>query len=46
LTLKSLRNRHLFVADTLAVLVAPLAAFLVRFEEPQWIADNFRLVGL
>ncbi|MFN2601779.1 MAG: polysaccharide biosynthesis protein [Gemmatimonadaceae bacterium] len=46
LTLKSLRNRHLFVADTLAVILAPLAAFLVRFEEPRWITDNLRLVGL
>jgi len=46
LTLKSLRNRHLFVADALAVILAPLAAFLVRFEEPRWIADNLRLVGL
>src|SRR6476646_11027525 len=46
LTLKSLRNRHLFVADALAVIIAPLAAFLVRFEEPRWISDNLRLVGL
>jgi FlaA1/EpsC-like NDP-sugar epimerase len=46
LTLKSLRNRHLFVADALAVILAPLAAFLVRFEEPRWITDNLRLVGL
>jgi len=46
LTLKSLRNRHLFVADALAVILAPLAAFLVRFEDPQWIGDNLRLVAL
>jgi FlaA1/EpsC-like NDP-sugar epimerase len=46
LTLKSLRNRHLFVADALAVILAPLAAFLVRFEDPQWISDNLRLVAL
>jgi FlaA1/EpsC-like NDP-sugar epimerase len=46
LTLKSLRNRHLFVADALSVIVAPLLAFLVRFEEPRWISDNLRLVVL
>ena len=46
LTLKSLRNRHLFIADTFSVIVAPLLAFLVRFEEPRWISDNLRLVGL
>ncbi len=46
MTLKSLRNRHLFVADALAVIVAPLVAFLVRFEQARWISDNFRLVGL
>jgi FlaA1/EpsC-like NDP-sugar epimerase len=46
LTLKSLRNRHLFVADALAVIVAPLVAFLVRFEQLRWISDNLRLVGL
>jgi FlaA1/EpsC-like NDP-sugar epimerase len=46
LTLKSLRNRHLFVADALSVIVAPLLAFLVRFEEPRWISDNLRLIGL
>jgi FlaA1/EpsC-like NDP-sugar epimerase len=46
LTLKSLRNRHLFVADALAVIIAPLVAFLVRFEEASWISQNLRLVGL
>ena len=46
MTLKSLRNRHLFIADTFSVIVAPLLAFLVRFEEPRWIGDNLRLVGL
>jgi FlaA1/EpsC-like NDP-sugar epimerase len=45
LTLKSLRNRHLFVADFLAVMLAPLVAFLVRFEDPRWISDNLRLVA-
>jgi FlaA1/EpsC-like NDP-sugar epimerase len=46
LKLKSIRNRHLFVADAFAVSVAPLAAFLVRFEEARWISDNARLVTL
>ncbi|MEO5580608.1 MAG: nucleoside-diphosphate sugar epimerase/dehydratase [Gemmatimonadaceae bacterium] len=44
MTLKSLRNRHLFVADTSSVIAATLLAFLVRFEDPQWISDNLRLV--
>ncbi len=46
MTLKSFRNRHLFVADALAVILAPLVAFLVRFEQLRWISDNLRLVGL
>ncbi|MDP9176861.1 MAG: polysaccharide biosynthesis protein [Gemmatimonadota bacterium] len=46
MTLKSLRNRHLFVADALAVILAPLVAFLVRFEEASWISQNLRLVSL
>ena len=46
MTLKSLRNRHLFVADVLAIMLAPLVAFLVRFEDPRWISDNLRLVAL
>ncbi len=45
MTLKSLRNRHLFAADTVSVIAATLLAFLVRFEDPQWISDNLRLVG-
>ncbi|HEY4954209.1 MAG TPA: hypothetical protein VII02_04925, partial [Gemmatimonadaceae bacterium] len=28
------------------MIVAPLLAFLVRFEDARWISDNFRLVGL
>nr|MDQ3082966.1 polysaccharide biosynthesis protein [Gemmatimonadota bacterium] len=44
MTLKSLRNRHLFAADTVSVIAATLLAFLVRFEDPQWISDNLRLV--
>jgi FlaA1/EpsC-like NDP-sugar epimerase len=44
LTLKPIRNRHLFVADAFSVVLATLMAFLVRFEEAAWISDNSRLV--
>ncbi|MEJ7759141.1 MAG: nucleoside-diphosphate sugar epimerase/dehydratase [Gemmatimonadaceae bacterium] len=44
MTLKPFRNRHLFIADAFSVIAATLLAFLVRFEEPQWISDNLRLV--
>jgi Predicted nucleoside-diphosphate sugar epimerases len=45
LTLKSLRNRHLFLADILSVILATLIAFLVRFEHFQWLTENVKLVG-
>jgi FlaA1/EpsC-like NDP-sugar epimerase len=45
LKLKSLRNRHLFVADAFSVTLASFAAFLVRFEQPTWISENLRLVS-
>ena len=41
-----IRNRHLFVADTLSVIAATFIAFLVRFEDAEWIRQNLRLVGL
>jgi FlaA1/EpsC-like NDP-sugar epimerase len=44
LTLKPIRNRHLFVADAFSAALATLIAFMVRFEEWQWISDNSRLV--
>ena len=44
MTLKPIRNRHLFVADFFSVVAATLIAFLVRFEGPQWISENLRLV--
>ncbi|MDO8502347.1 MAG: nucleoside-diphosphate sugar epimerase/dehydratase [Gemmatimonadaceae bacterium] len=44
MTPKPIRNRHLFVADFLSVIAATLIAFLVRFEQPQWISENLRLV--
>ncbi len=46
MTLKRIRNRHLFVADTFSVIAATLIAFLVRFEDWQWISQNARLVVL
>lgn len=46
MTLRSLRNRHLFVLDAVSVITATLLAFLVRFEQAQWIGDNLRLVAL
>ena len=42
--LKSLRNRHLFVADAVSVILATLIAIIVRYESPQWISENLRLV--
>lgn len=44
MSLKPIRNRHLFVADFFSVIAATLIAFLVRFEQPQWISENVRLV--
>ncbi|MEO8192524.1 MAG: nucleoside-diphosphate sugar epimerase/dehydratase [Gemmatimonadales bacterium] len=46
MTLKPIRNRHLFVADFLSVIAATFIAFLVRFEQPQWISENLRLVTI
>ena len=46
MTLKPIRNRHLFVADFFSVVAATLIAFLVRFEDWQWISDNSRLVTI
>lgn len=45
MTLKPIRNRHLFAADFFSVVAATLIAFLVRFEQPQWIGENIRLVS-
>jgi FlaA1/EpsC-like NDP-sugar epimerase len=46
LTLKPIRNRHLFIADAFSVILATFVAFLVRFEHLQWISDNLRLVSI
>jgi FlaA1/EpsC-like NDP-sugar epimerase len=39
-----MRNRHLLLLDTLAIIVAPVIAFAVRFEEFKWLGDNLRMV--
>jgi FlaA1/EpsC-like NDP-sugar epimerase len=41
---KRMRNRHLFLLDTAALVVAPLIAFVVRFEDVSWLGQNLRLV--
>jgi FlaA1/EpsC-like NDP-sugar epimerase len=38
------RNRHLFAADSVAAILSTLVAFLVRFENTDWILANQRLV--
>lgn len=39
-----MRNRHLFLLDTAALLVAPIVAFVVRFEDFGWLGQNLRVV--
>jgi hypothetical protein len=39
-----MRNRHLFLLDSAALVVAPLVAFVVRFEDFGWLGYNLRLV--
>jgi len=39
-----MRNRHLFLVDAAALVVAPLTAFVVRFEDPSWLGQNLRMV--
>jgi FlaA1/EpsC-like NDP-sugar epimerase len=39
-----MRNRHLFLLDAVSLVLSPLIAFLVRFEDMQWLGDNLRLV--
>ena len=39
-----MRNRHLFLIDAASLVLAPVIAFLVRFEEFQWLGDNLRMV--
>jgi FlaA1/EpsC-like NDP-sugar epimerase len=39
-----MRNRHLFLLDAVSLVVAPLIAFVVRFEDVSWLGQNLRLV--
>jgi FlaA1/EpsC-like NDP-sugar epimerase len=39
-----MRNRHLFLLDAAALVVAPIVAFLVRFEDFSWLGQNLRMV--
>jgi len=39
-----MRNRHLFLFDATALMIAPVIAFVVRFEELAWLGQNLRLV--
>ena len=41
-----LRNRHLLVSDAIAVILAALCAFAVRFEDLSWLATNWQLVWI
>jgi FlaA1/EpsC-like NDP-sugar epimerase len=39
-----MRNRHLFLLDTVSLIAAPLIAFAVRFEKFSWIGAHLRMV--
>ena len=39
-----MRNRHLLLIDAISLGLVPVIAFLVRFEELQWLGDNLRLI--
>src|SRR6266550_2455312 len=39
-----MRNRHLFLLDAASLVVSPLVAFAVRFEDLHWLGDNLQLV--
>jgi FlaA1/EpsC-like NDP-sugar epimerase len=39
-----MRNRHLFLLDAAALVVSPIVAFVVRFEDFSWLAQNLRMV--
>ncbi|MFL5482626.1 MAG: polysaccharide biosynthesis protein [Gemmatimonadaceae bacterium] len=41
---RRMRNRHLFLFDAAALVLSPLIAFLVRFEDLAWIGINLRMV--
>jgi FlaA1/EpsC-like NDP-sugar epimerase len=39
-----MRNRHLFLLDAAALVIAAIVAFAVRFEDIGWLGQNLRLV--
>ena len=39
-----MRNRHLLLLDAASLVVAPVVAFAVRFEDFSWLGDNLRMV--
>ena len=39
-----MRNRHLFLLDAAALVIAPIVAFVVRFEDFSWLGQNLRMV--
>jgi FlaA1/EpsC-like NDP-sugar epimerase len=41
---KRMRNRHLLLLDAASVVLAPIIAFVVRFEEFGWLSQNARIV--
>ena len=41
---KRMRNRHLFLFDAAALVIGPLIAFVVRFEDVGWLSQNLRMV--
>lgn len=41
---KRVRNRHLLLIDACSLILAPIIAFVVRFEEFSWLGDNVRMV--
>lgn len=41
---KRMRNRHLLLLDAVSIVVAPVVAFAVRFEDISWVGDNLRMV--
>ena len=41
---KRMRNRHLLLPDAASLVVAPVIAFAVRFEDFSWLGENLRMV--
>ena len=39
-----MRNRHLLLLDAVSLVVVPVIAFAVRFEDLSWLGENLRIV--